>query len=697
MRLLRFLTGSETDAVANARSTEPRFSTVAGLIGGMALATAGFYEPLPPWMPLPLAALAWWRLAPAWRGAPVTRVPQLGKIVVIVALVAALQASGKLGFGLDGAGALFTVLLWSKLLELSGARDLHRTAIIALFLVAVQLLSAQSLAHCLFAALSSIVLLGVITHYHLVGPLGSEPGGRSPWRAWRRALRTGALLTAQGLPFAAVMFLCVPRPNYTPGLDRGAATSGVSDRLEPGAISQLALSTAPAFRVEFTSGRTPAPSECYWRGVVLWLTNGSTWGRAQNERPVEPGIPTVLGDELVRYEITLQPTNRRWLYTLDCPLGSVGGASPKRGFVHEAADPVGSTRLYAGRSSLAAIPNDHPPHGWDEYRHVADDANLDPRIDQLARQLAAGAKRRDGTVDAELAIAATRKWFRDNGFVYTLQPGEMGANATGTFLFEKRSGFCEHYASAFSLLMRRMNVPSRVVVGYYGGEVNPIGGFLTVRQSNAHAWSEVWVDHEGWRRVDATADATPLDDRGNPIPDDRRADPTAFNAGMGDSWLGHRLRWLSQRWDYVEAQWDRWGLAYDQESLAALQRLLGLERLGALGPALMLSTTSLLLLALVLLAMRRRMRAPDPALRLYAEFCARMAHAGLARAPIEGPLDFARRAAGEFPASAERIARIAQGYAELRYGEPIASPARRDRLAALRRDIHALRPARARR
>lgn len=672
--------------------TELRLSSLAGLVAGMSLATIAFYEPLPLWLPLPLALMGWWRLRPAWRGAPVPRVPRAAKLTVLLVLIGALWLTGRIGVGLDGAGPLFIVLLWSKLLELHTERDFHRTGAIALFLVAAQLLLSQALGQVLFALASSLALLSVLVHLHIVGDDASGYADRRPWRTWMRSLKTASVLGLQALPFAVVLFLCVPRPAISPGIDR-VAQSGVTDSISPGSVAQIALDRSPAFRVEF-AGRAPAPGACYWRGVTLSRTDGVSWGRgntAHGTVPLPP--PLVERSETVSYEITLQPHNRAWIYTLDCPLtvaqppGSEAEYQRKFAYEWEARARIGSTRLYRGISDLGAIPADSPSG-----RHTQLPEEMDPEVAALARELRAASIGVDGRIDAALAIETTLGWFRERGFVYTLEPGDMGPNPTRAFLFDKRRGFCEHYASAFCLLMRLMGVPSRVVVGYYGGETNPIGGFMTVRQANAHAWSEVHIAGLGWRRVDATGAATAVDGQGNPIPQEMQADRSSFQSARGgDGWLGKRLRWAQQRWDYVEAQWDRWALAYDRDSLGALQKLLGLERLGALATPLMLLGGSLPLLALLLLVMRRRRRSADPVVALYAAFCDRLAAAGVARGPAEGPLAFGRRAADALPAESARIIGIAAGYAGLRYGPAEPAPQRQQELRRLRREVRALR------
>nr|MBA2479313.1 DUF4129 domain-containing protein [Planctomycetota bacterium] len=357
-------------------------------------------------------------------------------------------------------------------------------------------------------------------------------------------------------------------------------------------------------------------------------------------------------------------------------------------------------------SGVAAQAKDHPlpyyrpssPPSAAEVRERSRSAylltppKLDPRIVALAQELRVAATV-DGTVNVERLIASVLAHFRREGFVYTLQPGEMGPNGTATFLFEKKRGFCGHYSNAFSLLIRLAGVPSRVVVGYYGGEINPIGGFMIVRQSNAHAWSEVWVEGSGWQRVDATAAAVPMDDEGNVIPPEAQADRRAFTASnLDNTWLGRRLKGLRDRWDFVESKWDRWAMGYDAETLSSLLARSGLQRLGGIGITILVLASCGLLVGGVVLGMRRRRRARAPEITLYDTFCRRLERIGVVRGINEGPLDFARRSSARVPAQAERIDAIAGAYVAIRYGgEP---GARREGLARLARDLRAFNPRR---
>jgi len=685
------------------RRLDLRFSTICGLVIAMGLATAAFFDPLPWWMPVPLVALGLWRLWPAWQGREAPAVGRTAKYALLLSMTALLWASGRLGLGLDGAGAMFIVLLWSKLLELHSARDLQRTCAIALFLVSANLLVSQSLAQCLFAALTTIAVLAVLVQRQLVGraaradaPPPPPPPPGEAYAAWSRSWKLCGVLALQAAPFTLLLFLCVPRPSLLEGLDRRNGRSGITDHLEPGSLAHLALDRGLAFRATFMGNALPAPQDEYWRGLVLWSTDGETWGRhlpgSQTEPPREQRREIARGPTLT-YEITIEPHGQPWIYTLDCPLNvqqsELDTYEQQVGFVWAAKYPIGSTRLYTATSVLGPA-SDQPIRHAIDYLAVNDGGERDPRLTALVSELRESSRTADGFLDPAQAVEHTLDWFRHMNFIYTLDPGAMGAHATETFLFERRQGFCEHYAAAFSLVMRLIGVPSRVVVGYLGGEVNPIGGFIDVRNSNAHAWSEVWIRGEGWRRVDATLVVAQVDQAGNTLAPDDHFD-TAALAGSGHHWWDAQLKALSNRWDYVEAQWDRWALAYDQDSLATLMSYLHLGALGMAAPLVVLVAVAIPSLALVARIMRRRRYGRQAHARLWGRLTARLEHHGLVRDPAEGPSHFAARAGMAFPQHAATLAAFAADHALLAYGPPLPPPEHRQVLTRLRHALRQLR------
>lgn len=576
--------------------------------------------------------------------------------------------------GQDAGTALFVSMLMLKLLELRRIGELRLVTSLVGFLIVAQFLFDQSpwlLIYLSLIALASIALLARASG----GLEGEGRAGRVP-PAWSVALR----LSLQALPLTLVLFLLFPRlsaPLWNLGLDPSKATTGISETLEPGAISELVLDGELAFRVRFASPPPPA-NQLYWRGPVLWETDGRRW--SPGKIGPHQGAATALSDlgRRIDYEVTLEPTDQRWLFALDLPTASPEGAwlSPDHQLI--ARQPVSSTRRYAVGSAL-------------DYRTAAPDAarrqaalqlpaNVTPRMRALAEDWRARAS--DDWALVQLALA----FFNREDFHYTLLPPRLGANPTDEFLFETRRGFCEHYASSFALLMRIAGIPSRIVLGYLGGELNRVGGYHMVWQSDAHAWTEVLIEGRGWVRVDPTAAVDParVDNRGatrmlGPGPSVR------FSLEQADT-LARWARNLKLFADTLDAAWQDWVLGFSvEDQLALLERL----RLGELREyglvALMLGTFSLTLGILVLASIRER-ASVDPLQAQYARFCQRLARIGLARHANEGPQDFGRRVGAARPDLAPFVTRFLGVYVPARYG-----PGDQDQavatLAALLRDF----------
>ena len=324
----------------------------------------------------------------------------------------------------------------------------------------------------------------------------------------------------KAIPLAAALFLLFPAPVRTVVGHAGRSergSTGLSNSMSPGSISRLLESDEIAFRARF-EGTPPAHDRLYWRGPVFGTFNGRTWSpivRAPNEAPpLNIEADPTLGRSA--YEVTLEPHKRDWLFALEAP-----AALPKLDAMQTRLTP--EMQLLAGgldpgthplRDALphrfpTRCPGSTPPnlHDWVELP-----AGYNPRTLQFAEELRSRV-RRDSTDsptrDTQL-VNAVLDHLRRGGYSYTLTPPALGRNSVDEFLFDTRQGFCEHYSSAFVFLMRALAVPARVVTGYQGGELNPVDGFMTVRQSDAHAWTEVWLPGRGWVRVDPTAVVAPI-------------------------------------------------------------------------------------------------------------------------------------------------------------------------------------------
>jgi transglutaminase-like putative cysteine protease len=277
-------------------------------------------------------------------------------------------------------------------------------------------------------------------------------------------------------------------------------------------------------------------------------------------------------------------------------------------------------------------------------------------------------------ITGEAMVERALKYFRNEEFFYTFEPPLLDNNPVDEFLFITKRGFCEHYSSSFTAMMRMAGIPARVVTGYQGGEINPIDGFLTVRQADAHAWSEVWLKGRGWTRVDPTAAVSPARierGMGGAIPQ-RFAPPLI--ARITGAWSADALQTIKFNWEAVSNAWNQWVLNYSPDRQRET-----LERLGMKTPTWQEMVTAMVvgvgLVSLVVTGwVLKSRREHDPVQRAWQRFCKRLARAGVLRAPSEGPLDFGRRAhlalRQERPASAAlpRINAIVESYAALRYG-----------------------------
>jgi hypothetical protein len=305
-------------------------------------------------------------------------------------------------------------------------------------------------------------------------------------------------------------------------------------------------------------------------------------------------------------------------------------------------------------------------------------AGFAPRARALARSL------REGR-DERALVAAVLARFHDEPFEYTLEPPLLGADPTDEFLFTTRQGFCEHYAAAFAVLMRAAGVPARVVVGYQGGEWNGIGDYLLVAQSSAHAWNEVWIQGEGWLRVDPTSAVAPE----RVHEDSRRLAFTGGGVGRALASAAWVVR-TRQLWDAARTAWYSGVVNFDATAQERLLERIGLGGAGLRGLAIAL-TAGFLLAALGLgawLALELRPPREDPLVTAWREFCATLAAHGLPRSAAEGPLDYARRIARARPALAPAVTAFGEAYVQARY-LPGAVRADVERVVALSRAVRA--------
>lgn len=603
---------------------------------------------LPLWTVASLLVFGGWRYAHTrfdWR-----LIPRIPLLIIAFLHVLGVLATYRTVNGVDAGTALMVVMVSMKLMETRGTRDFILLIFISYFLVISAFLYTQAIPLAILMVPTVVVISTALLEV-------TRPPGRT--MAFRDGVRRAGSMLLQALPLMIILFVLFPRiPGPLWGVpSRPSGVSGLDDSMSPGTISQLSLSTETAFRVSF-DGSIPPRSRLYWRGPVLHSFDGRTWRRGENldiDRTSFQGV-----GEPVNYTVTMEPTQRRWLYLLELPAGVPSAAKMSYDFQVRSDDPVAGLKRYQGRSYLDFRVDDAPTN----YALLRDThlsrTEINPRTRELGRRWAE-------ELDSERAIVERAlSHFRQNEFVYTLQPPALGASPTDEFLFETRRGFCEHYASAFTVLMRAAGIPARIVTGYQGGEENPFSGDLVIRQSDAHAWSEVWLGEEfGWTRVDPTGAVAP----------DRIELGLESALPEGEFLPGSLLRasdlmiYAQMQWEAINAVWDEFILGYGPDMQSALLTWFGLEDWGWEELVTLLVVTFGLAGALISWHLLRQLRREryDAALQIYRRFLRKLERVEVERAASEGPRDFAERAATTLPDSAAAIRRITDLFIGLRY------------------------------
>ncbi len=569
-------------------------------------------------------------------------------------------------FGRASGIALLMVLAGLKLLEMRTHRDATMVVFLCYFLVLTNFLYTQSIQ-------TAAIMFGA-----LVAITGALVSFSAPHRTPMADLRTAGLLLVHAIPIAAVLFVLFPRvqgPLWGMPQDAYSGVTGLTDTMSPGTLSQLSVSDAIAFRALF-KGPAPAPRQLYWRGPVLWDYDGRTW--RTGPRRWRTADEVTGGEAKFEYAVVLEPHNRNWLFALE-----TAASLPPNSWLSNDGQVMSNAeirnRMRYDMVSVAGGRRGGEETQGSQARATILPAGFNPRTIALAQEW------RRTIADDDAILRHAIGWLRDQRFVYTLLPPALGRDGVDEFLFETKRGFCEHFSSAFVVLMRAAGVPARVVTGYQGGEFNPLDGYVTVRQAEAHAWAEVYITARGWVRVDPTAVSMPgRVDSGmaNSVPS---GDPVPFMMRADAVWL----KSMRYNWEALTNRWNLWVLGYNTERQREFLARIGFSDADWRNLATMLLTTvGLILVALLAWSLKRLVR-PDPVQQLWLAFCRKLAAAGMERDPHEGPRDFTTRAAQRFPNVAATIVAVGERYISLRYGA-----VRHDaELAELRRSVREFRPA----
>jgi transglutaminase-like putative cysteine protease len=634
------------------RSKTVGYEQLAGISACLALALAAHLKSLPVWVLITVAVSGGLRVARAQRGRAAP--PRGVRLVIGVLAVALLFLQFRTFNGLSAGTALLALMAGLKLLETDTQRDIYVITLIIYFVSVSALLEGDSF--WLLAYLIGVCWLTTATLLRLTSTL--------PVPDWRQSLRYAGRILSQALPLALVFWLFFPR--FAGPLwhmpDEGSAGSGLSDTMSPGDITELALSDDVAFRVRFATA-PPPPQERYWRGPVMHDFDGHTWKRANTTLNAAPALQ--LQGPAYRYTLSLEPHQHNWIFALDwpshwdLPRGALTGD-----YTLVQPDPV-SRPIDVVATSYTQVQSSESLSNLSRRRDTRLPPNRNPRTVRLAQTL------RGEHPDEMDYVHAVLDMFTRQEFYYTLTPPRLADDSVDEFLFDTKRGFCGHYASAFATLMRAAGIPARVVTGYQGGTFNRFADYWILRQSDAHAWTEVWIDGRGWLRIDPTSVIAP-----------GRVEHGLNGAVNADEPLSSRWQrrapWLADtrlRLDALRQLWRERILLFDQDSQQKVLEWLNIPEPDGQKLVLVLTVALTLVLGWLTWSVRREINPPrkEPLIRAYSRLCAKLAAVGMPRLAHEGAEDYAARVAQRRPDLGPAVTALCRHYSILRYA---AAPAR---------------------
>ena len=562
-------------------------------------------------------------------------------------------------FGRDASLSLLVIMTALKLLETKSLRDYMLCIMLGFFLVGNLFLFNQSMATFGLSIAPLLLLTATLVKTSLINQQETSQHHA------RFLVKLAGKLLLQSVPIMLLLFVLFPRipgPLWGVPQDAYSGMTGLSDNLQFGNISQLTKNSSIAFRVQFQAA-IPPKNQLYWRGPVLWHQEEHSWLMASDSI----GLPTenlgVTG-AATHYTITLEPHNRLWLLLLDMPSTIPANTKRTHDYAIVANEPVRSRMRYDGVSYAHYKLEAQPLNEREKIMALQITEGENPRTRQLAQTWL--------NLSPIQKINTALKLFREQNFVYTLRAPLLGKDPVDQFLFNTKKGFCEHYTASFVYLMRAAGLPARIVTGYQGGELNPNGNYLIVRQSDAHAWAEVWLENQGWVRVDPTAAVS----------------PARIEQGIGDSILERDELPLMARhdfpllkkallnWDNINNGWNQWVLGYDdKKQLEFLSKLSGKD-LSLQDLVIGMVLTLLFAMATTAFFVLKKTNVKlSPVEKVYAKYLKKLKAGGLQPNVGEGVLDFSNRAAAALPKQKSHIMAIATRYNALMY-----SPANQENL-----------------
>lgn len=593
--------------------------------------------------------LLFWRFVGIWKPERLPKYPLI--ILLIVCGMAILYSQHRGILGRDGGTSLFVIALGLKLMEIKTERDLYLINYLAFIVAASQFLYEQSILMAAYILFVCCVLLATLV---FINSRVAQTGV---------ALKKAAVIVAQAIPMAIVVFILFPRveaPKWLMFNDEHQKKSGLSDTMEPGSITDLGTSDELVFRVKFTEA-IPPPAQRYWRGPVLSLTDGKKWLQARDlsyqqylDKPKYLGAP-------YQYTLLMEPQDKNWVFALDMPADYPQSLSQNANYQLITSADHDKRREY----KLTSYPTYNTGYiTKTEYRDARQlPAVPSEKIKQFVQQL-------HGYDSAPGAfIKQLLNYFRKEDFHYTLTPPLLEDKPIETFLFETRQGFCSHYAAAFVYLMRVADIPARVVTGYQGGDVNAVGNFLEIKQADAHAWAEVWLDKQGWVRFDPTAAIAP--ERIEKNIDINRLAPNGLiryaESSAGSQAAFNLFKQARQLWGHADYNWQRWVINYNNANQSSFMSSFGITDMKTM-VYWMMGFVGIITAILSLFLLHQRPKPVDRSLLVYNKFLKKLTKVGLTKNIGEGARDFAERIKPKLPDYTANIELITAAFIEQRYG-----------------------------
>jgi len=602
---------------------------------------------LPVWMPWIFLFLFIWRFS-AIKKPNILPSKWVLFIFTIFASIGTIIHYGTL-FGKTAGTAILAFLLCVKLLESRNKRDYMLLISLSFFVIVTNFLFSQSIL-TVFGMFITVIIL-VMSMISINQDTASI--------SLKDKLKTSSKLVAQALPLMLILFVLFPRipgPLWRLPDDAKTGQTGLSDTMSPGNISQLIQSNELAFRVKFKN-TPPLQNKLYWRALVLWYFDGRTWEQGKtnlNPRPTLEGT-----GQPIEYTVTLEPHSKKWLFALDMPSEIPKKSFYNANFLLRSEHKIESIHQYTVKSYLN-YRIEKELSIWEKSAGLKLPVNSNPEAVALGKKW-----RKKFIKPIDIVNHALKKYNQEN-FIYTLQPPlTIGFNPVDQFLFNTKKGFCEHYASSFTLLMRAAGIPARVVLGYQGGTLNPLNNYLTVTQSNAHAWSEVWIKEFGWLRIDPTAAVAPerVEKNLDAALKEGSYRPLYMQLDIGV------LKQLKFYWDAADNRWKQWVIGYGPELQKQLLSFILNKKVNKADMAYLLITIFAITASIIIwfLFNPLQVKATDPVQNEYEKFCQKLSKRGLSRQPHEGPLDFAARINKQFPNNEAVINLITTIYISLKF------------------------------